>query len=182
MYRAERPTASVATARGRVEGKTLHLERMLAGVRCEHCHGSAQSHVANLTPMKSLRHMSAEAAANFCGQCHRTWDDIASSGIHGVANVRFQPYRLTNSKCFDADDSRIACTTCHDPHQQVDPNAAHYDSKCQACHAGGNAKHCPRAASGCVICHMPKIELPGSHKRFTDHQIRIVRTNDPYPN
>lgn len=182
MFRAEAADCFGCHTTGSLEGKTLHLERMLPGVQCEHCHGSVESHVASLTPMKSLRHMSAETAANFCGQCHRTWDDIASAGTRGVANVRFQPYRLTNSKCFDADDSRIACTACHNPHKQVDSNAAHYDSKCQACHAAGNARHCSRAASGCVVCHMPKIELPGSHKLFTDHQIRIVRTNEPYPN
>jgi len=166
-------------------GKTVHLERMLPGVHCENCHGNAETHATNLSPMKSLRHLTAEESANFCGQCHRTWDDIASSGNRGIANVRFQPYRLTNSKCFDPDDNRIACTTCHDPHKQIDSNVRTYDSKCQACHAaaGANVEHCPHAASGaCVTCHMPKIELPGSHKQFTDHQIRIVRLNEPYPN
>jgi hypothetical protein len=29
---------------------------------------------------------------------------------------------------------------------------------------------------------MPKVELPGSHARFTDHDIRIVRANESYPN
>jgi hypothetical protein len=29
---------------------------------------------------------------------------------------------------------------------------------------------------------MPKIELPGAHARFTDHQIRIVRSGEAYPN
>jgi hypothetical protein len=29
---------------------------------------------------------------------------------------------------------------------------------------------------------MPKVELPGSHSVFTDHQIRIVRAGDRYPN
>jgi hypothetical protein len=29
---------------------------------------------------------------------------------------------------------------------------------------------------------MPKIELPGSHAGFTEHQIRIARAGDPYPN
>jgi hypothetical protein len=32
-----------------------------------------------------------------------------------------------------------------------------------------------------VTCHMPKYELEGAHNRFTDHQIRIVRTGEPYP-
>jgi hypothetical protein len=29
---------------------------------------------------------------------------------------------------------------------------------------------------------MPKIELPGAHAKFTDHQIRIARAGDPFPN
>jgi hypothetical protein len=28
---------------------------------------------------------------------------------------------------------------------------------------------------------MPKTELPGAHKKFTDHEIRIVRANERYP-
>jgi hypothetical protein len=29
---------------------------------------------------------------------------------------------------------------------------------------------------------MPKYEIPGSHHLFSDHQIRIVRPNETYPN
>jgi hypothetical protein len=28
---------------------------------------------------------------------------------------------------------------------------------------------------------MPQIDMPGSHHSFTDHQIRIVRLHEPYP-
>jgi hypothetical protein len=28
---------------------------------------------------------------------------------------------------------------------------------------------------------MPKLEIPGSHFRFTDHEIRIVKANEKYP-
>jgi hypothetical protein len=28
---------------------------------------------------------------------------------------------------------------------------------------------------------MPKTDLPGAHRQFTDHQIRIVRANEAYP-
>jgi hypothetical protein len=28
---------------------------------------------------------------------------------------------------------------------------------------------------------MPKLDLPGAHKKFTDHEIRIVRANGAYP-
>jgi len=160
-----------------------HATGAIPGVQCERCHGSIEDHLAKLTPMKSLRKLTTEEMSNFCGQCHRTWDEIASSGIRGVIDVRFQPYRLTNSKCYDPDDARISCVACHDPHQEVERRDRSYDSKCQACHAGGkaSAKACKVAGANCVGCHMPKVEIPGSHNKFTDHEIRIVRANAPYP-
>ena len=173
-------------------GNKLTLESLTPGVQCERCHGPTQAHVttmkrgnANSAPaMQHLGKLSAEELLNFCGQCHRTWEDIASSGILGVNNVRFQPYRLTNSKCYDSEDTRISCLGCHDPHQEINRTDSSYDVKCQACHGGGKpaAKACPTATSNCVSCHMPKFEIPDSHHKFTDHQIRVVRANAPYPN
>jgi len=28
---------------------------------------------------------------------------------------------------------------------------------------------------------MPPVDLPGAHKKFTDHRIRIVRAGETYP-
>jgi hypothetical protein len=127
--------------------------------------------------------MTAEQAANFCGQCHRTWAEIAMQPNPSIANIRFQPYRLTGSKCYDPDDVRISCLACHDPHQEVSSQTAGYDSKCQACHGGAKAgaKACRVAKKECVTCHMPKLELPGAHHKFSDHRIRVVKPNEAYP-
>jgi hypothetical protein len=163
---------------------------LLPGVTCEGCHGATENHLAGLKngdkqlfQMKKLTGMTAEESAQFCGQCHRTWQYVAEHGPHGVGNVRFQPYRLTNSKCFDVDDARISCMACHNPHDSVDRVASDYDAKCQACHAGGKpgAKVCTVGGKGCSNCHMPKTELPGSHHSFTDHNIRIAAKNEPFP-
>jgi formate-dependent nitrite reductase cytochrome c552 subunit len=72
---------------------------------------------------------------------------------------------------------------CHDPHREINRIDASYDRNCQACHAGGKkaALRCKVAQNNCVSCHMPKIEIPGSHHKFTDHDIRIARVNAPYP-
>jgi hypothetical protein len=125
--------------------------------------------------------------SNLCGQCHRTWEEVMRGPLWGPFDVRFQPYRLANSKCFDGADRRISCVGCHDPHHEVVRDAGSYDVKCLACH-GSNAragsatvKSCPVATSGCVTCHMPKVDVPGLHQPFTDHQIRIVRAGDKYP-
>lgn len=174
-------------ATGGVRGSTVHLEDLKPGVRCEACHRQAPRHMqavqngdAKAAAMPHLANMTAEETFEFCGRCHRTWADIAAHGPHSVANVRFQPYRLTNSKCYDPDDKRIRCTACHNPHEEVLRGAANYDAKCQACHSA-NRKTCPVAKRDCSGCHMPKIDLPGAHRKFTDHQIRIVRAGEAYP-
>jgi hypothetical protein len=101
--------------------------------------------------------------------------------------VRFQPYRLANSHCFDGADPRISCVACHDPHQKVSHDPAYYDQKCLACHsatallAPPHAKVCSVAKSNCSSCHMPRVPFPGGHFIFTDHDIRIVKAGEPYP-
>ena len=175
---------------GAVSGGSLRLESISPGVGCESCHGPAEQHVAAVRAgnpvaarMAKLAGRPAEEMAELCGRCHRTWSQIALNGPRGVLNVRFQPYRLTNSKCFDTSDARLACAACHDPHGPLETSPASYDSRCTACHsAAGHRKTCRVAKADCVTCHMPKIDLPGAHARFTDHQIRIARAGEPYPN
>ena len=172
------------------EGSRLTLDVMTPGVQCERCHGVAEKHVEWATKgesprvlMKDLSKLSTEQVTDFCGQCHRTLGDVMAMGHFDITDLRFQPYRLTISKCYDAQDARISCLACHDPHRQVDTNAADYDPKCQACHGGGKvgANKCPVSTRRCTTCHMPKIELPGAHFKFSDHDIRIVRANEPFP-
>jgi hypothetical protein len=175
---------------GGVSENELHVEALIPGVGCQSCHGPVEKHAAAVragdtaaAKMRHLADLSAEDTAELCGQCHRTWSQIALSGPRGVNNVRFQPYRLANSKCYDAADRRIRCTACHDPHGALETNLTSYDTKCTACHSAAlHAKVCPVAKANCAGCHMPKVDLPGAHARFTDHQIRIARAGDPYPN
>jgi hypothetical protein len=106
--------------------------------------------------------------------------------------VRFAPYRLENSKCWQKTRSNLlTCAACHNPHQPLVHDSASYDSRCLQCHAaeqGGSKKiaihqrACPVRTSDCVSCHMPKIEPPNLHSAFTDHWIRIIRLGKPYPN
>jgi hypothetical protein len=171
----------------------LSLKTMESGVTCEHCHAGASAHndamLAGDTnaPLPKPGRLSSENLSDFCGQCHRTFDLVVRAGWHGPSNVRFQPYRLALSRCFDGADARISCMACHNPHQQVVRNAAFYDSKCLACHSSAASKASPHAhicraaKSNCTSCHMPKVPLPGSQFVFTDHDIRIVKANEPYP-
>lgn len=178
-----------------VLARKLNLAALHPGVTCAHCHQGTSGHSedASLGDFSSapprLQDMTAESISNFCGQCHRSWETVVRNGWRGIPDVRFQPYRLANSRCFNGTDSRISCIACHDPHKDLIRDDASYDPKCLACHAAGarptstgKAKTCPVASSNCVSCHMPKVTLPGGHLRFTDHQIRIVRKGEPFPN
>jgi hypothetical protein len=184
--------------------------RATPGVTCEQCHGPGAKHVAAMKAGKIVegRHailnpgkLSAATSVDFCGACHRTWADVLQTQVTGVANVRFQPYRLESSKCWNGGDARLACYTCHDPHQPLATETASYDSKCLSCHVtkepAGEKKRittqsekaadhpgaaCPVATSNCASCHMPKVEVPSMHAPFTDHRIRIVRDAAAYPN
>jgi len=168
-----------------VENGKLTLDKMQPGVLCVRCHKAAPKHLAGLSEgeldleeMKTLSNMPPEDVLTFCGQCHRTATDVKTDASD-LNTVRFAPYRLSLSKCYDLADKRITCLACHDPHVEVEQDQAHYDSKCLACHAGGKpaAHTCKVASMDCSTCHMPRIELPGSHHEFTDHQIRIVNAS-----
>ncbi len=189
----------------------LNLHDLKPGVTCEHCHANTAAHLGSMTNLSKranlnrgsakavpviparLSSLSTESLSTFCGQCHRSWETVVRNGWSGEINVRFQPYRLASSKCFDGADKRISCVACHNPHQDVIRNSESYDSKCLACHASGTpihkisfdktaAKACPVAQTHCVSCHMPKVALPGGHQTFTDHNIRVVKPGEPYPN
>lgn len=176
----------------------LNLKTLHPGIACDRCHIGAHDHAAGMlagspsAPIpQSLGKLTSEDLSNFCGQCHRSWETVVRSHWRGQADVRFQPYRLANSRCFNGADPRISCVACHDPHQQVVRDISYYDAKCLACHGQPSAasdarlshpKACPIAKSRCASCHMPQESLPNGLLRFTDHQIRVVKASEPYPN
>ena len=179
-----------------VLNRKLHFDRMRPGVTCENCHGPGSQHLEAIQKRdwKNLHifnpaHLAPGDLNDFCGTCHRTTYDVLSVNAHGILNVRFQPYRLEHSRCYDPTDKRISCIACHDPHVNVATDLESYDSKCLACHlnrrekptATRTASACHRATKACAGCHMPKLSLPGSHYKFADHYIRVYNPDESYP-
>jgi nitrate/TMAO reductase-like tetraheme cytochrome c subunit len=169
------------------------------GVMCEACHGPGADHVSAVksglaeqgtTMILNPRLMTPVESIDFCGSCHRTWWDVTLSGSTGITSLRFPPYRLENSRCWGKGDARLTCVACHDPHQPLERRAGAYDSRCLSCHVNTvgakiTADHpgaaCPVARKECVSCHMPKAVVTDIPVKFTDHQIRVVRTDDAIP-
>ena len=180
-----------------VVASQLQLDHLMPGVTCEGCHGPGEKHLAaikagnkNLQIFNPAKLDADELSQEVSGACHVSFEKaLLMPNQGGVNNLRYQPYRIFNSRGHSG-DTRISCTACHDPHDKLKQDAAFYDSKCLACHLSGrsqakaparSAPACPVGKQQCASCHMPKIELPGAHNKFTDHWIRIVKAGGPIP-
>jgi Cytochrome c3 len=185
----------------------LERSRIIPGISCEACHGPGRKH-AIAQQMASAEgellesdqktdlifdpaRLSPPDAVDFCGSCHGTWWDVKLAPPVGIANVRSQPYRLEKSRCWGKQgDARITCVACHNPHQKLVRDTASYDKNCLSCHLvttsvkptpDHQGPACKVSTKDCASCHMPKYELSDFHYRFTDHDIRVVRPDAPYP-
>jgi hypothetical protein len=174
-------------------------EHSIPGLTCEACHGPGADHISAVkaglaeqgnTMILNPRHFSPVESIDFCGACHRTWWDVTLSGSTGITSLRFPPYRLENSRCWGKGDTRLTCVACHDPHRPLEREAAAYDSRCLSCHMNSPrtkpaADHpgaaCPVGRKECIRCHMQKYQVVDIPVKFTDHQIRVIRANDPIP-
>ena len=182
------------------EGATgFQPESVAAGVSCEACHGPGERHLAavkaketkNLHIFNPAALDGLELSQEFCGACHQSFETVM--GMHeqgGAGNVRFQPYRVFNSRGHLTTDRRMSCVACHDPHGPLERDPVKYDANCLSCHLSTakepktrsrDAAPCPVATKACVTCHMPKVELPSMHFKFTDHWVRIARPGQPVP-
>jgi hypothetical protein len=191
--------ATASTINGKFDGN-----RVIPGITCEACHGPGRDHVtaaqalmkgeaANLQEtIFNPSTLSPADAVDFCGSCHGTYWDVKLQDLQGTGNIRAQPYRLEKSRCWGTKgDARLSCVACHDPHQPLVRDSSFYDKNCLSCHVATaatkvTADHpgpgCKVGTKDCTSCHMPKYEDQVMHYTFTDHDIRIARAGDLYPN
>jgi predicted CXXCH cytochrome family protein len=90
------------------------------------------------------------------------------------------------SRCFQESKGRLGCTSCHEPHAVVAPEAkaAHYRDRCLQCHTEDSCFLPParrrerNPADSCTDCHMPRAESHIAHTAIADHRVRR-RPNPP---
>ena len=99
----------------------------LEGVTCEACHGPGSRHVQAMKTGQIERgkkiilnptSLDAASSVDFCGACHRTTQDVLEMNVSGVATVRFQPFRLQQSRCWSRANGQLTVspvTTRIDP-------------------------------------------------------------------
>jgi hypothetical protein len=159
------------------------------GIGCERCHGPGLNHVKAVetgyadSAIGLTRRSSARELLRSCEDCH------ASNGLVDSSDpefARLQGTTLKFSRCFTESRGAIHCTTCHDPHRELERTTCYYEAKCLACHTApgavdsgsgrGNPTACPiNPSSGCIDCHMPKVVDQTFKVTISDHHIRVHR-------
>ena len=174
----------------------FHPGRSPAARRAEVC---MQCHLQPAVVLPAVRRFARGDLA------YRAGEPLAAHRVEVIPDVeagspeRFEinhhPFRLEQSRCFQASAGALTCLTCHDPHRKDAPaeRVAHTRRACLGCHrpeqcpSEAKAANAPAAAPAahpggvasdggprdCAGCHMPQRRTDDVvHAVMTDHLIQ----------
>jgi predicted CXXCH cytochrome family protein len=171
------------------------------GITCESCHGDTSAHVRSRgkAGVVNPARLNAERRDSVCLSCHLEGDvsveRAGRSALDYSPGERISDYlsffvftsenslsrgvseveQFGASHCKRASGDRMSCTSCHNPHESVEPaeRVAYYRARCLACHSSPDfgSTHHPEQPD-CASCHMPRSTAQNiPHVAWTDHRI-----------
>lgn len=172
-----------------VEGRDLtivnphHLDRVRRDSVCQQCHLKGEIRIV---------HAGRDEFDFRPGlPLHRFWSvfvrpDKLVEKIDVVGHFE----QMEASRCYQASNGKLGCTSCHDPHRRpsADERIGYYRERCLECHAerGCSLVESTRRArspnDSCIDCHMPRMNAADiAHAATTLHRIPRSPDDPPQP-
>lgn len=178
---------------GLTKAEQFDKSSLVYGIDCERCHGPAKQHVDYQTQnplIKTAKLITAYSSlsrgqkVDMCAICHsgnpnvmlrstfefqpgNTYANFKLPEFHQEVDTSHldvhgnQVQLLESSKCYI--NSKMDCTTCHNPHQNNRGDNNIFTQKCLGCHNAPSNTYCKMTnelsddllKTKCISCHMP---------------------------